>query len=665
MGFNRRFNDFPSDDVLREIEGVVTVDETSVGEIAGVSQGVACIVGEFADVTFGVSISDVGVITTSPQPTEIGTGEAIDKLGGWDETIGEFGGDGGSGFLEIKNKSFSRLVAVPINIASSQGARIWRKLPTNTSATSAVAVVPVSGATVPAGREFRSGSNRVRVAGRVQFSATPEYKTATDGSTTAAGAPAVAQPFVSPAGGFLTALRPDGTLGAQEGDILVLGVIGGAAGLGANADTYRVAAVTNDTTLSLQKMNGGTFDWTTTVAQPWRLYTPDVADSGGQHAFLAPAGYRIPARPLDATIAAATTLTPTIVPPALTAQSADPLSSLALRTDPTTGLVYTANVQAANQVSTAELDALYVLAIDSLLADDLPEREVNIVWSARKSAAIDTKLTNHVLLQKQSGIGRLALVSPAVDTIALASAIGDSAPGVGAHRARERIYNWPGVTTFVGEAVGVNVKGADGLLHKDGVLDVTSDGWAAAIMSKLAPERNPGQASDPVKTIMSLVTGIQRGVSGLGVAEYTRMKAKGIMGPRNDRTSGMIFQSGVTSSLLPGELDINVRRFSFYVEDSVVSFLEPFSKEPMSENLKDLIVGGLHDFFDGLLSANNPDAARIRGYKVDSKSGNTKQRNNTGIFVVKYQVEMIPIANTIVQQASVGLGVLDIKDLAA
>jgi hypothetical protein len=125
----------------------------------------------------------------------------------------------------------------------------------------------------------------------------------------------------------------------------------------------------------------------------------------------------------------------------------------------------------------------------------------------------------------------------------------------------------------------------------------------------------------------------------------------------------MIFQSGVTSSLLPGESDVNTRRFSFYVEDSIAAFLTNFTKEPLTDPLKDGIVGGIHDFFDGLLSANNPAAARIRGYSVDAKGGNSKQTNDAGIFVVKYKCEMIAIANTIAQQATVGLGVLSIEQL--
>lgn len=655
MGFNRRFSSMPSVDVLGEIEGTVTIDNTPAGQVAGQSAGVACLIGEFADVSLGVSISATGAVTTNPNPTELfGSQDQLDNLGGWDETIGEFGGDHGNGYVELQSKAFSRLVVVPVNLASAQGVRLWRKLPTSASATDPSSVVPTTAASVPAGREFKTAGNRVRTAKRVQFGGLPEYKFGTDGSVTA-GSSAASQAFLSAGGGFTTVLRPDGTVGVQTGDILVLGVIGGAAGLGANADTYRIVSVTDDTHLVLEKMNGSNFNWTTAASLPWRIHTAETADTGGAHAFTAQAGYVIPARPLDATIAAATTLLPTVVPPALSATFGDPLSSLAMATDPTIGLAFTANVQAPNSATTAELVALYSTCIDALLPDDLPEREVNIVWCARMDAAglLRSKLVNHVLVQKQTGIGRMALAAPPLDTTTFATVIGDTAPGVGASRAQEGIYNWPGLQVFIPAAVGTNVKGADGLLYKNGVLDVPSTSWDAAILSQLDPERDPGQSSDPVKTIMQPVIGLQRAAPKLGMTQYIRLRSVGIMAPRKDRTLGMVFQSGRTTSLLSGELDINRRRFSFVIEDGVTEDLSPFSKEPMSDALKDLAVNRLHDRFGGLL-----DAKRILAYSVDARSGNTQQLNDAGIFVIQYKVEMVPIAKTIVQDAEIGIGVI-------
>lgn len=666
-GFTRRYSDFPSIEVLQEIEGVVTVDADPPGAIDGISAGVACCVGEFADMTYAVSIDSNGVVTTNPQPTEILSGQDLrDRFGGFDATIGEFGGDGGSGFLDTANKTFARLVIVAINLASSQGARLWRKLPTNKSATDPTPVVPLIGGVVQAGREFLSGSNRVRLAARVQFSELGEFASGVDGAVTAAGSTAAFQTFTAAGGAFTTVLRPDGiNRGVKVGDVLVLGVIGGAGALGANADTYRVRAVVDADELTLERLDGTVFDWTSGTGQPWRIHVGTCADTGGEHHVGTQAGYRIPVRALDTTIATDVNLTPTLVPEALTAQGADPLSGLALRSAPATGIVYTAAVQAPNAANSSALDALYVTAIESLIDDDLPEREVNLVWCSRSSTTIDTTLKAHALAQKSNGIGRMAVFSPPLDTLVLATAIGDSGVGVGSNRYREGIYCWPGLTTFVRDAVGIPVKGADGLLYTDGILDTPSHAWAVAVMSQLVPERDPGQARDPVKSTMALTLGIQRGVSGLGIEAYKALKRSGVMAPRNDRQAGRIFQSGVTRSLIAGQKEINVRRFSFFVEDSVAAFLLPFSKEPVSEQFKDNIVTGLHGFFTGMSGTPNKSAARIRAFTLDPKSGNTPELERAGVYVVKYAVEMIPIARTIVQQARIGLGVVDITELAA
>jgi hypothetical protein len=664
MGFTQRFNTMPSIEVLSEIESIVTIDQSPPASSAGVSTGVVCCVGEFADVTFGVAIDANGVVTTFPQPVEIFSGQdEIDKLGGFDETIGEFGGDHGNGFVEFAGKPWSRRVAVPINLASSQGARMWRKLPTNTSATDPTPVVPVIGATVPAGREFKSGNNRVRCAKRVQFASTSEFSTGVNGATTATS-PAATQTFSAASAGFTQVTRPDGTVGVRAGDALVVGVIGGAGALGANADTYRIVSTTSDTVLVVQKQDGTNFDWTTGTNQPFRIHASDVADTGGEVALSSATGYRIPMRPLDATIAASTSVPPTVVPPALTATSADPLSGLTLRTDPTTGLVYTAAVQAPNAASSSALDALYVAAIEALIDDDLPEREVNFVWSARSSDTIDSKIVSHVLLQKINGIGRVGLYSPPLDTVSLNTAIGDTTNGVGARRARESQFCWPGVRVFIREAVGLNVKGADGVFTKDGNLDVPSASWKASIFSFLAPERSGGQASEPVKTCMANAFAIQRGVTGLGIGEYKRMRARGISGPRLDRRTGMVFQSDVTRSLTAGEKEMNTRRFSFFVQDSIADILVPFTKEILTDKMRDEIHGLVDNFFGTLLSQESQLFQRIRAYRIDATTGNTIELVRAGIFVLGTECDMLALANTIVHQSTVGPGLLNISQAA-
>jgi hypothetical protein len=48
-GFFRRFDTMPPKETLTEIEGVVVIDGQQPGQVAGIGSGVACVIGEFAD----------------------------------------------------------------------------------------------------------------------------------------------------------------------------------------------------------------------------------------------------------------------------------------------------------------------------------------------------------------------------------------------------------------------------------------------------------------------------------------------------------------------------------------------------------------------------------------------------------------------------------------
>jgi hypothetical protein len=508
---------------------------------------------------------------------------------------------------------------------------------------------------VAAGREFKSGVNRVRLGTRVDFTAIGAFAQAADGAVTSA-APAVTRPFSSASATFTSVARPDGTIGVKEGDLLVLGQIGGAGGLGANADTFRVASVDSATTLTVEKMDGSSFDWTTAVALPYRVHVATDGDSGGVGFSAADAGgYRVPARPLDATVAASTLLTPTVVPPANSQTSWDPLSELAARvTTDAAGLVYTAAVQAPNAVAASALEALYATAIDALLTDESPGRDVNIVWAARTDSVIRTKLKSHVLDASSRGVGRIAVIAPEVNTLSLDTVLGSASPGVGAVRDERVIYDWPGAQHFVQETVGFSLKTALATFSTDGLLDDRSDGWLASVMSVLPPENNPGQAGPPVSEVMAPVLGFQRGVSGLGLAEYTSLRQKGVAGLRMDRTAGPIFQSGITTSLTSGQKNIARRRMADFIEDSLADRYNQFSKKLMTNSLKDAVVGETVAFLLTLLSEDNPAAQRIAAFQVDSKSGNTPTTLAAGIFVVISRVQTLASADFIVAQAEIG-----------
>jgi len=650
-GFIRRFGYYPGSEVITQIEGVVIVDLPPPGSINGVGVGVACVVGEFADMSYAVEVDSSGKVSTKYQPVEVySSQDLLDKVGGFDETLGEFGKSMGNGFIEVRNKKFTRLVVLPVNLCSSYGMRVWRDLPTNKSATVATPIVPMAPVTMPAGREFKVGVQLARTCAPVSFSGNDAYHSGVDGSVTLAGAPAPFQAFLSPTGSFLTK-------GVQKGDLLVLGVVGAAGALGSDAGTYRVKTVTDATHLSLEKLDGSNFDWVTNAALPWRLHVAADGDTGGNNALGVDAGSRIPARALVSTIIAAAPMTPTIVPPAGSATGWNVLSGLAAQAHPTSGLIYTAAVQAPNAPDAAEIDALYSAALDALLTDALPARDVNLVVAARKGSTLTNLLKSHVLTASSRGLGRNAMVSPDLTQVALSTVIGDSAPGVGAARDERVWYAWPGVRTFIPEAVDYALKGADGLTHDDGYLDVAADGWLMAVCSNLPPERNPGQPGPPGNSVMAPVLAFQRNAPTLGMPEYTQLRAKGVAAPRMDRTVGPIFQSGITSSLTSGQKNINRRRMADYIEDSLAQRYVQFIKLPLTNELRDAVAGETYAFLNELLSPDNPPAQRINAFEIDKKNGNTPDLEAKGVYVIIVRVRTLASADFIVLQAEIGEGV--------
>ena len=679
-GFLRRFSYSPGTEVLTQIEGVSIIDLPPPGSVAGVGTGVVAAVGECSDMTYATVSDTSGVISTKIQPQEIfSSQDLINKIGGFDEALGEFGISGGNLFACLRNKKYSRLVVAPVNLASASGFRVFRELPLCRSTTDANPVVPVLAAGVAAGREFRSGVGRLRLAKRLSFTALDPITKGVGGTLTTA-ATAVTQPFTGPAAWDLIA-RPDGTTGARKGDIIVIGFNNaGAKSPASDAGTYRVQAdpAAASTTLTIERLDGATFAIiATTASLPWRLHfasdadsapvtVPGVSTPGGYSASQA-GGYTTPIRPITSTLglqvdgtpyAAALVIAPLVVPPATTGDSWDVLSGLAARLHVSSTTVFTAALQGLNPVASTTFDAPYATAIDALLNDDAPMRDINIVVAARSTTVIRAKVRSHVLDSSSKGRGRMGVISPPLSVLTLAAAQADAAPGVGAIRAERLIYAWPGERTYVPEAVNFRLLGADTQTTTDGILDMPSDFRVASVMSNLAPERNPAQGAEPVPTVMSTVLGFQRGVSGLGLNEYTAMRASGIVGLRMDRTAGPILQSGITTSLTSGEKNINRRRMADFIQDSLAERLVQFSKLPLTQQLKDGAVGETDAFLVELLSPDNPSAQRIDAYQVDDVSGNTPTLTAKGIYVIIVRVRLTPTSDFVVLQAEIGESVV-------
>lgn len=733
-GFTRRYNYVPGSQVITLIEGIIILDLPPPGNIAGVSTGVVCLVGEFADNTYGVAVDTNGNVTQSPNPVQIFSGQdLLNKVGGFDPTIGDFGGTMGNGFVELRNKSFSQLVLLPVSLASSRAVRLFRQLPFNASATLPTPVVPMSAGAVQAATQFASGTNYVSQGAAKAFTGNQPYASGIDGSVTAAVGST--ETFNSLGGNFAALINPNGSVGVQKGDALVVGapiisaLLGSILSAGAtnailqapgwtgypstgllqidsefmtysgvtagpsggastaftgltrglqnsagathqagavavgmnNVGTYRVNAIPGATALTLERQDGSAFSSSNSFSasgQPWRLHPASDADTGvGINANAA--AFTVPARPTVASIAAATALTPVVAPPLPTYNSWNPLSGLGMVTDPTTGLVYTAAVQAPNAVSSASLDALYLNALTIMQSQNLPEASVNILWAARKSANIRSGLRSSVDNESAIGVGRIAVVSPDLTSVVTTSqAVATNDPGVGANRDERLIYSWPAVQTFVPEAVNVNIKGADGNTYQNGIIDIPADGWLVAVMSNLNPELNPGQAGPPVPSVLAPITGLARNAPTLGINDYIAMRQNGICGIRIDRTVGPVFQSGITTSLVPGQTTIQRRRMADFIEDSISVATAPLAKLPLTLLFQDNLVSSIDSFLNNLQSPNNPALQRINAYYVDDKSGNTAALLAQGVFVVIVGVQTTPTADFIVYQFNIGNGVV-------
>jgi hypothetical protein len=672
LGFVRRYNFFPTQQVIGQIEGVIIADMPQPGGILGVGTGVACCIGEFADCSNSLLPDGAGGFTQKIVPTQVfSAADAVNEVGGFDPTIGDFGISGGNGYVDaLKNKQFSALVLCAVNIASAKAGRLVRVLPTNTSATNPAPAVAMQAGAVPAGTEFTtSGGVRVRTAGMVNFTDTPAYASGVDGAL-ASATTAVSQTFTSASLNALLLAKK-----INVGDIIVLGVIGDA--------TYGVATILNSyygcyrvltapasgTTITIQQLDGTTFAIPTQTTIPWRLHCASTYDSaaGGQAstpgaAFSTLAAYTVPARPLDTGgIAVSSVVAPTTPAAAPTATGWAALSGLTFLTNATNAITYTAAIQAPNAAYSAAWDPFYQACFDALLSDDLPARSVNIVWCARTSSYNRSAGAAHVATASSRGRGRMFVAAPDLAQQSVAAVTASADPGVAANRSERVVYSWPGAQMLVSEASNIAVQTAtSGKLTSDGLLDVRMDGFVASVLSVLAPERNPGQTAPPVGGtggVLSVLSGFQRGVSGLTIDSYSYLRSQGVAALHFDQILGPEILSGITTSLVSGQTNINRRRFADFIEDSLAQALQPFVKLPVTNALIDAATGEIDNFLNDMKSSNNPAAQRISDYSVDAKSGNTRSQLALGIFVIKVAVQMLATADFIVLQADVGPGV--------
>jgi hypothetical protein len=658
-GFIQRFGSFPSVQQIQTIEGVVIIDGVGPAQIQGTGTGVVGIVAEFADVSYAVKVEG-GNVTSAPNPVFVTSdADLVSKVGPFDSTLGQFGGACGNGLADIRGKRFAGLVVAPINLASDKAVRLVRDLPTNASATNPSPVVPMVGATVVAGTLFQDNAaeKQTKSAGAVVFSSVGAYASGIDGESVAGGSSG-GQLFNSAGGDFVTN-------GVSVGSIIVIGVLGGD-----DAGTYRVRQVVSETQLVVGKLNGTNFVWVGDTALPWRIHVAATADSGAG-LFSSLAQFSVPARPIAEDVSNDVVLTPAVPAAAATATSWQPLSGLALCTQPGSGngLTYTAAVQAPNAANSSGLLAKYTEVLSALESDSDPANAVNIVMCSRAARLNAYNLRQLVTNRSQAGLGMVAVVAPGLACQTLGAATSSSSGatidqifGVAALDAAGRsdrvIYTWTGVRQYNADAVGISIATATGGSTTDGVLDLTAAGHLCSVLSLIQPERNPGELTDVTQSALSTVLGQQRGAPVLTRADYEVMKSFGMCGIRIDRSSGPVFQSGITTSLTSGRTRISRRRMADFIQDSLARQYNLYVKQLLSENVKTALITQTDGFLAQLLAKATPNLQRIAGYTVDPTGGNTPELEAEGIYVLGVAVRLLSEADNIILNANIGQDVV-------
>jgi hypothetical protein len=301
------------------------------------------------------------------------------------------------------------------------------------------------------------------------------------------------------------------------------------------------------------------------------------------------------------------------------------------------------------------IDAKYITAIDKTRATSNVSKQDNLIWSARTSNAIRSRLRQNALDASGNGCqGRIAHISPPLGTSRVIARSTSAQPGMGAYRSQRVVYNYPGVSTYFPQIAARGTAGGAGFTA-NGNIDVHSDGFAVSLESQLPPEENPGQQTD----FMFGALGIESNnpdVQDLTEDDYVAFRAAGIMAPRFD-DGDAFFQSGIVNVdpiANAAVKNVNRQRMADFIEDTLAVNIMPFDKKLGSIDRRAQVVSQIRSFLSDLKGAPGKTAQRIADFSVDPLSGNTKDSIAAGVFRVLVKVMTIASMDVIVFDVQVG-----------
>jgi hypothetical protein len=319
----------------------------------------------------------------------------------------------------------------------------------------------------------------------------------------------------------------------------------------------------------------------------------------------------------------------------------------------------------------AAIDAAYITAINATLnSQDGVSNTINLLWSARQSNAVRQQLLSNVQTVGDNGgagvFGRLAFVRPPIGTLAAAAESSVSQPGVGMYSYQRVVYNYPGIQQTMPNIATIGLAGGTGFTA-NGIITVGLDGYAVCICSSLPPEDNPGQLQAVTGAALGLEPNVNGGVP-FQISDYINFKASGICAGK--MSSGtLILQSGCTSvnpQAFPSLVPISRRRMADFIQDSIATSLDPFSKSLMTLQARQAIIAMVRTFMLGLLSPQNLNQQRISGFFLDGKTPNLAPAGGVaptslGIFRFLLLVQTIPSIDSLVIDSSIGNSVVTVQ----
>lgn len=270
-------------------------------------------------------------------------------------------------------------------------------------------------------------------------------------------------------------------------------------------------------------------------------------------------------------------------------------------------------------LTASQLDARYATALAATVGtSNDTTKKLNAAVSARQSDAIRTGIQSNAIATSNGGhFDRRGFVCPPNGTSAQ-TAIGATAPSVGAYRDESVSYAVGGVRALMSELLDggyVTETSPEIIRHPDTFL--------ASRYSSLGAGLNPAQYPENSALRFSQTTfpGLEAAASTWDVETYKAFKAAGVCGAQFDSSTGLVFGDGVTSVdplAEPTRVNISRRSLAGVIGDTCAGFAGVQVKRQATPDRIDDIRTGIEGFLRSLVP---PTGQVVEEFNVSSNPG--------------------------------------------